>query len=682
MKARFSIYCASSLVLAFLLASCGGGGGSSGDVVPSQPATSTVTGPNSFLLFPNPIEESDGTLETNTVAYATAYYAAIDPNNDKDTLPKWMAANHFGEATGTLGSGASQRSGEVTVVFGDTKDLGYGRRMTARLNTDGTIAVMVQNYSVNAGAGYTYTPLNLDAAVVQDAQWHVGTNAIEFSPGPGGTVKFAKFYTYDPTPPYARRLVANLDGRGNKAMPGICISCHGGRGDPLTPATGSPTSQPLFALVENSLSQARGDVQAHLQMLKVDTFGFSTAAGYTRAEQEDNLKTINRLVLCTYPLPAGSVDDDGCRTSAGANEWQGTAEKPLKAAYGGDGLPNATYTDTYVPTGWSSTGQSTLYTDVLHPACFTCHILRGTGNQGDLNFDAYSKFQTYSDRIKAHVFDRGNMPLAKIVSETFWSTPSEYSTLATWLSNGQTNGLTDGLASSSAVNYTVFNGSTVLQPGRPIADPGPDRTIRTGATTLSAANSLYATGYSWSITDNANNLGDGMLTNPTSATPQFSATVDGTYTLQLIVTNGSASSAPATLKLVVNHALTPDPASIRFSDIKTVLQSAGATCTSCHSSTASSSQPKPPIFYNDFDRNGDGVVDATDDLWFYTELHGRINFTDIAASPLLRKPSGHHHRGTPTNTPLSGFDSSKTPGDPARANYDLFLNWILNGAPQ
>jgi hypothetical protein len=285
------------------------------------------------------------------------------------------------------------------------------------------------------------------------------------------------------------------------------------------------------------------------------------------------------------------------------------------------------------------------------------------------------------------------MPLAKIVAEKFWSTSSEYSTLATWLSNGQANQLTDGIAVSSPsvpsdyITYTVFNGSTVLQPGRPIADPGPDRTIRTGTTTLSAANSLYATGYSWSITDNANNLGDGTLTNPTSATPQFSATVDGTYTLQLIVTNGSASSDPTTLKLVVNHALTPDPSSIRFSDIKTVLQSAGATCTSCHSSTASSLQPKPPIFYNNFDRNGDSVVDATDDLWFYTELRGRINFTDIAASPLLRKPSGHHHRGTPNDLPLTGFDIGKTnnpklPGDPARASYDLFLNWILNGAPQ
>ncbi|MGZ3236896.1 MAG: hypothetical protein ACXU8A_05910, partial [Burkholderiaceae bacterium] len=492
----------------------------------------------------------------------------------------------------------------------------------------------------------------------------------------------------------ARRLVANLDGRGTKAMPGICISCHGGRADPLTPATGSPTGLPLFALVQNSESQLRGDTQARMQMLNADSFGYSTTPGYTRADLEPAIKTINQMVLCSYPIPAATANpEDACRQNISTSpnqyakyEWQGTAATALKAAYGGDGLPNATFSDTYVPTGWSSVGQNTLYTNVLHPACITCHTLRGTGNQDDLNFDSYAKFQNYSDRIKAHVFDRGNMPLAKIVSEKFWSTPSEYSTLATWLSNGQANGLTDGLATSSPINYTVFdNTMAVLRPGRPIADPGPDRTIRTGTTTLSATNSLYATGYSWTITNNA---GDGTLTNPTSATPQFSATIDGTYDLQLVVSNGATLSAPSTLKLVVNHALTPDPAAIRFSDIKTVLQSAGATCTSCHSTTPTpATQPRPPLFYNNYDRNGDSVIDATDDLWFYTEVRGRANFTDIAASPLLRKPSGHHHRGTPTNLPLTGFDlgtttSPKLPGDPARASYDLFLNWILNGAPQ
>jgi hypothetical protein len=58
-------------------------------------------------------------------------------------------------------------------------------------------------------------------------------------------------------------------------------------------------------------------------------------------------------------------------------------------------------------------------------------------------------------------------------------------------------------------------------------------------------------------------------------------------------------------------------------------------------------------------------------------VRSRINFTDLAASPLLRKPSNNHHGGKL----VSGFDTSRIPGDPARARYDLFLGWILNGAP-
>ena len=61
-----------------------------------------------------------------------------------------------------------------------------------------------------------------------------------------------------------------------------------------------------------------------------------------------------------------------------------------------------------------------------------------------------------------------------------------------------------------------------------------------------------------------------------------------------------------------------------------------------------------------------------------SEVRSRINFTDIAASPLLRKPSGNHHKGLL----VAGFNASAAPGDAARARYDLFLNWILNGAPQ
>ena len=87
----------------------------------------------------------------------------------------------------------------------------------------------------------------------------------------------------------------------------------------------------------------------------------------------------------------------------------------------------------------------------------------------------------------------------------------------------------------------------------------------------------------------------------------------------------------------------------------------------------------PPIWYSSYDRANTGTAgDATNDHWFYTELRGRINFTDVVGSALLRKPSNHHHNGGLR----PGFDGSLLPGAAGRADYDKFLNWILNGAPE
>ncbi|MFA6902339.1 MAG: hypothetical protein WC236_04585 [Gallionellaceae bacterium] len=674
---RHTLNGAGVLLVISLLTACGPGGGNSGDVFPRETQTSAVvTGPNSFLLFPNPQKQDDGSLQTNTTAYATAYYEAIDPNNDKDTLVKWKAANGFGSGTGT----------EVTVVFGDVKDLGYGRRMTARQHpTNGSLAFVVENYLVGAVASYTYSDFNVEAAVVRDSRWHVGTNGIEFSVSPctasdpaacSTTIKFAKFYTFDPTTGQ-RLLEAQLDGRGKKAMPGICINCHGGRGDPLTPATDSPTGKQLFNLVMNTASQKRGDVMANLQPLKVDSFGYSSRAGYTRAEQEANLKIINKMILSSYPISvaSGFPEDALRRTPIVYGEWPGTAAALIKNAYGGDGLPNASFADTYLPTGWSAgtaglTAEN-LYKNVVVSSCRTCHILRGNQPMSELNFETYAHFSGYADRIKAHVIDRGNMPLAKIVYERLWST-TEADTLATFLTTAQSQPVRDA-------------NNAVLQPGRPVAIPGPDRTTISPAT-LSAAGSLYATSYSWSKVS-----GTATLTNPTSVTPTLTG-ADGTNVLRLVVSNGTTQSTSADVTVILDSTLSPAPSAIRFSDIKAVLQSNSAGCSGagCHDNL--SATPGPPLYYTNYDRNRDAITDAIDDRWFYTELRGRINFTDIAASPLLRKPSGHHHGGglvfnTTNLTACTGnatypdCPSGMTLGVYLGAKYNMFVNWILNGAP-
>jgi len=642
--------CIPAIATALLLGACGGG--SSSDVHPGKnTGVAPTTGPDSFLLFPNPQVQADKSVQTNTVAYAEAYYAAIDPTNAKDTLAKWKAANGFDTGVGT----------QINVVFGDGRDLGYGRRMTARQNIDGTLAFFVENYLIDPSGSTGYDTgnlaINLDAAIVRDPKSLAFVNAIEFSPGPaGGDIFFAKFFNFNAVTGQ-RETTVDLDGRGEKAMPGPCITCHGGRGDALTPP--DATGKPRFPLVANSKSEARGDVQARLHPFETGTFLFSSKPGFTREEQEAQIKAINQMILCSYPIPApSSFPEDACRRVASPNEWQGSAATMLKSFYGGDGMPNPMFVDTFLPTSWQTSGQATLYQNVIAPSCRLCHLMRGTGAQSDIDFADFEKFQRYADRTKAHVVDRGNMPLAKIVFDAFYAS-NRHETLANFL---------------EAQGFAVRNASgAVLRPGRPIADPGPDRVVRQGPTQLSATGSLFSTAYAWSLVSGPN--GGATLVDGATAQPTFNASVDGTYVLSLVTSNGTTQSDPERVTIVVNNTLDPAPSGIRFADIKAAMQE-GDTCTTCHRPGGS---PLPPVFFSNEDRNGDGAAgNATDDAWFHAEVRSRINFTDIVASPLLRKPSGNHHAGAL----VTGFLATATPGDPARKKYDLFLNWILNGAPQ
>lgn len=616
------------------------GGGSPADVVPGTGAPAGgVSGPDRFLLFPNPQRQADGSEQINSLAYAQAYYAAIDPGNAKDTLAKWKLANGFGSGVGS----------EYSAVFGDARDLGYGRRITARRNLDGTIAFMVENYLVDSGGGYSYSGLNVDAAAVREPRWRVGINAIEFSPGPGGSVPFVKYFNFSPTTE-ERELMVDLDGRGGKAMPGICITCHGGRGDALTPAPGMP-------IVGNGESQAPGDVQGKANPLETDAFDFSSLSGFERITQEAAIKEINKLVLCTYPRSGPAITpEDNCRRPVASNYvWQGTNSAELiKLAYGGAGLPNPTYADTLLPSSWVAAGQTQLYQRVVVPYCRTCHLVRGVGAQSDIDFSTYEKFRDYANEIRRHVYDQGNMPLGKLVFERFWASNAP-TVLADYL-------LTRGIDVRDA-------GGAIKRPGRPVAEPGPDRVLPSGSSPIGGGNSRFSTGYAWSMAS-----GSATLANATNATPDFTPSGDGNYVLRLVVSRDGVDSEPALLNVVVKSSLSPLPSAIGFAQVKALLQSAG--CTSCHVSTGGAAIP--PFFFDDYDRNGDSLVNTGDDDWFYRELRGRINFNDLGASPLLRKPAGHHHAGgLQTN-----FNDALPPGDAGRANYDLILNWILAGAPQ
>lgn len=610
-------------------------------------------------------------------SYAQAYYAMIDTANERDTLAKWQAKNGFGN------------NDALHAIFRDVRDLGYGRDMYFRRDaTSGDVAAYVRNFQVRSIAGLDYTTLNLDAAVAGDTRHHVGTNAIEYSAGPSGQ-KIVKFYTFSPT---GQRLnMVDIDGRGPKAMPGPCIACHGGRADPMQQNA-----------VGAWVFPRQGNTFGRMQGLEVGVLDFADVSPWTRAEQEATLRQMNEMVLCSYPLSAAStLTEDACRSLPTiGGEWSGNAgAEVIKAWYGGmfnpapttgTNMPNATFDDTYVPTGWMPNGGSippgadTLYRDVFANSCRACHVLRGTVYQWDVDFASYDTVfgatSNYNARIRKHVFERGRMPLSLLVYEAFWGDGNgpgtRPSALATWLaSTGQTPPLD---ASGNP-----------RQPGAPVADAGPDRTTTTPVK-LSGAASRFATSYRWSIVGGPPGASP-TLTNADTSRPTLADTIEGaTYVLQLIVGNGSAQSTPDQVTITAKNTgwglgtlPEPEPRNIRFSHIRTILQSsgapgpygasAGAGCFGCHTGSGM------PVYYDNRDRVGNGCDPATTCATdpanlhqFYLDIRARVNFADPADSLILRKPSGFHHGGgQPT-----GF------GGTDLTYYNIFLEWIMNGAPE
>jgi hypothetical protein len=217
---------------------------------------------------------------------------------------------------------------------------------------------------------------------------------------------------------------------------------------------------------------------------------------------------------------------------------------------------------------------------------------------------------------------------------------------------------------------------------------------------LSGENSLFAGDYAWSILPAG--LQSATLSSPHSARTTFTASADGEYVLQLVVSKNGIQSNPAQLTVNVDSNLAKASSAVTFADIKAILQAtvggvtppqpatpysacnATPTCLSCHNKYPLPAVPGlGPMVFENYDRDGDadagGALDAVDEAWFYAQLRGKINLRSVTQSSILRKPSGHHH-AWPCAITANKFDTS-TGNWADRANYDAVLNWIVNGAP-
>jgi len=339
------------------------------------------------------------------VSTATAYYKAVDPNNRRTTLNDWLVVNGFIKNPGDLTSGAN---GDLLVkrdafaMYVNDVDLGVTRRFYSLTDASGNVAIYTENYRCLSEAKLR---TNL-----------VATVAMEFRAADDGsnpTKKFITFYAYGPD--NKRLLEINLDGRGNKALPGNCQICHGG----------NPK-----ALDANGNFPNHGNIGAYFLPWDIKAFVFDTVdPSLSRAAQELNIKKLNKAALATYKKTVTYDEVAGySRPSALVELVQGW--------YGGATLPSPVFLESFTPKGWlppyAPPEAAALYHDVVVTSCRSCHISR----ERSLDFTSYKGFMVFRDAIEVLVFDAvsnpeggspdnaGVMPLALKTFNNFWSTPA------------------------------------------------------------------------------------------------------------------------------------------------------------------------------------------------------------------------------------------------------------------
>ncbi|EDY86666.1 hypothetical protein GP5015_1465 [gamma proteobacterium HTCC5015] len=524
--------------------------------------------------------------KTGTASYSRAYYRAVDPNNERDTLNKFLQKNGF------------NKGHDAHVTFRDTKDLGYGREMYARRNDDGSMAFYVRNYFVDVlpGLDSNYSTMNVHAAADRNPDFHIGTNAIEFSPidpDDPNSEKILKFFTYwggnNPTKNGQRRLSVDLDGRGDKAMPNACFACHGGR---------------ILPLDENGEFPLIGLQSAHLNQLEVNTFEFSDKPQFSQSALEAHFKTINKMAFESYPETPSN------------GQWNSELARDVASGrYGGDFTAN-TYNEHYIPSGWQEqggrpAGVSLLYQKVVEPHCISCHALQGSTHENSVSFASYEDFMGFEERILDYVYERGVMPLSLRNYTAFWESEAP-SVLASYLPN-----------------FDHFDESgNISSPGRVIARAGDDRTSASPAI-LDGNASSHAERYQWELLEQPNGA-QSEIAQADTATGRLISDTPGNYRVKLTVSNALGSDSDELLvTLSGTQALTFE------SDIRPLLGSSSnaGSCTACHSPTGISSPGNMPVHYDDGNPN------------LYRDVLARVNLEWPERSKLLVKPSTEQHGG-------------------------------------
>ena len=168
------------------------------------------------------------------------------------------------------------------------------------------------------------------------------------------------------------------------------------------------------------------------------------------------------------------------------------------------------------------------------------------------------------------------------------------------------------------------------------------------------------------------------IANPNTIGSDFSADKDADHVIRLTATSDSTDATEAdTLSIELDSGLLIDPRSLTFcNDITTELdlpRDAGRECSDCHQDAGGVGGV--PVWWAAIQPSAPQPV-GTPSPSLYEQAMTRVMPEYIEDSQLLKKPSGRHHYGRQ----VVGFDTSLAVGVAGRASYDLFVNWIAEGA--
>jgi hypothetical protein len=485
-------------------------------------------------------------------------------------------AGFASDGRGTLKPEAIAGTGEFAhAIYLNNYDLGFGRNMYTRTDSNGNVYAFVGNYLTLEGAIRAGTPF--------------ATVVMEYSPlrAPSdGSEKFVKFFTYvDDGSGDSRRVGSlNFDGRGELFTPGNCLACHGGAKPPglgelvYDSGCGNTLDAACYtwpAKNRDGVDISDGNLHATFlpwdagALLFADTDpaitqapkrfdGLSVAdrllrddGDYSRAAQEAQIKKLNEAAYATY-CDASVVPD--CATDAArrlVEHWYGGLDQDGK-------LTSAAFDDSKAPAGWRngetvSTPKPTdpgatavnpdtaeaIYHDVFAHHCRMCHT-----NITDpaLRFDTYQKLKAEAangDVIDA-VFHRGVMPAARLTADRFWvsfadATPAAAALLA------------------KEVGFEPPSGQLGPTPEARITGLG-GTVARNATVRFSGADSLLASSFAWAVeyAPPASLSGDAdlaafkpALVGAANSQLAFAATKSGTYEVHLTIRDKSGAEFAA-----------------------------------------------------------------------------------------------------------------------------------------